>query len=273
MNFSFHRFILLLKMQFAVNRRFYLLGTAAIAGLLLVYMLFRAANGSFGFEFDAQEENYELSTCFLSVVFGTMIFRQFGAKARRVQALMLPVSALERFAVAFLMVFLVFPAAYSVIYFLCNAVANQADVHVFGHPNELYLFNGDAESVMLKLLYLMLPVVLLCAIWFRRLTFVKTVVMLCLPILVFSFFNSMLGKMIVKGAQPVNAGGIKYTFWSALPFDYLTVAGSQPGQPGTQQVYNVLLPAGQQWAFTLFAVAIPFLFLYLAYLKLREQEL
>ncbi|MBO9154550.1 hypothetical protein ACFOTA_20220 [Chitinophaga sp. GCM10012297] len=271
MHFSFHRFILLLRMQFAVNRRMYLLGAAAIAGLLLVYMLFRAANATFGFEFDIQEENFELSLCFLSLVFGTMIFRQFGAKTRRVQALMLPVSALERFAVAFLMVFIVFPATYSGIYVLCCAVTNLADAHLFGHPNQLYVFNGDSEVMTLKILYLILPVVLLSAIWFRKLTFVKTVVMLCLPVLVFSFFNSALGKLVVNSGSPANSGGAKYVFWNAMPFESFAVATT--GRPGMETVYNVFLPAGQQWIFTLFAALIPLLFLYLAYLKLREQEL
>src|SRR5690349_4633113 len=138
MNFSFHRFILLLKMQLAVNRRLYLLGILAIAGLLLVYMFFRAANGDFGFEFDAQEENYELTLVFLSVVFGTMIFRNLGSKNRRVQTLMMPVSALERMSVASLMVLVVFPLVYTLIYFSCNALVNLVDARLLRHPNELY---------------------------------------------------------------------------------------------------------------------------------------
>src|SRR5688500_4196557 len=131
MKFSFHRFILLLKLQFAVNRRFYLLGIAAIAGLLLVYMIFRAANGELGFEFEAQEETYGLSIIGLSFVFGTLVFRQLGSKAGRIHALMLPVSALERLCVAFLMVFIIFPIVYSIIFFVCLVPVNQVDIHLW----------------------------------------------------------------------------------------------------------------------------------------------
>ncbi|RPD39190.1 hypothetical protein [Chitinophaga barathri] len=273
MNFSFHRFILLLKMQFAVNRRFYLLGIAALAGLLLVYMFFRAANGDFGFEFDAQEENYAFTMCFLTVVFGTMIFRQLGSKPQRIQALMLPVSALERMSVAFLMVFILFPIVYTLVYFLCSGLVNLVDVHVLSHPNEWYLLNGEMEIKALTILMLTLPVVLFCAVWFRRLTFVKTMVMLCVPLLVFSFFNSVLSKMVVNNAAPSAPKGVEYSYWASTPFSYLAVVVKTPNVESDPQSFNVLLPAGQQWVFTLFLCLIPFLFLYLAYLKLREQEL
>ena len=273
MHFSFPRFLLLLKMQFAVNRRLYLLGSAAIAGLLLVYMIFRAANADFGFEYFMQAENYALSLCLMSVVFGTMIFRQYDGKPGRTQALMLPASALEKLAVALLMVFAVFPAAYSLIYFLCNLLTNQLDVHMFGHPNELYLLNGGEEIMGVFLLAMTLPIVIFCAIWFRRLTFVKTIVMLCLPVLVFSFFNELLGKMAVRGVHPAHPEGGNLIYWASRPFKNLLVTVNRPTERIGQLVYDVSLPSAQQWVFTLFAFSIPLLFLYLAYLKLREQEL
>jgi hypothetical protein len=209
----------------------------------------------------------------MSAVFGTMIFRQYDGKPGRTQALMLPASALEKLAVALLMVFAVFPAVYSLIYFLCNLIANQLDVHMFNHPNELYLFNGGAEIVGAFLLAMMLPIVMFCAIWFRRLTFVKTIVMLCLPVLVFSFFNELLGKMAVRGVHPAHPEGGNLIYWASRPFKNLLVTVNRPTERIGQLVYDVSLPSAQQWVFTLFAFSIPLLFLYLAYLKLREQEL
>ncbi|MGN7720290.1 hypothetical protein [Chitinophaga sp. 22620] len=273
MKFSFHRFILLLKLQLEVNRRFYLLGAAAVAGLLLVYMIFRAANGDLGFEFDAQEESYDFTLLFSCVTFGTLAFRQFSGRSRRIQALMMPVSALERLAVAFLLVFILFPAGFTLLYLLCNALANQVDIQVFGHPNELYLLNGETGINALTILFLLLPVTLLCAVWFRKLTFVKTLVMLCVPVLVFSFFNSMLGKMVISSVQPAPYEGTRFAYWAATPFMYLSVAGDMPGGQSGFRVYNLALPPGQQWIFTLFLCLIPVVFVYLAYLKLREQEL
>lgn len=273
MKFSFHRFILLLKEQFAVNRRFYLLGSAAAAGLLLVYMVFRAANGDFGFEFDAQEESYDFTLLFSCVTFGTLVFRQFSSRRSRIQALMLPVSALERLAVASLLVFILFPLAITIIYMLCNALANQVDIHVLGHPNELYFFNGEVEIQAVTILFLLLPVTFLCAIWFRKLTFVKTLVMLCLPVLVFSFLNSMLGKLVISSTQPATHEGTRFIYWAATPFRYLTITNGTEGPQGGFRTYNLVLPPGQQWIFTLFLCLIPVVFIYLAYLKLREQEL
>ena len=131
----------------------------------------------------------------------------------------------------------------------------------------------SVEIQAVTILFLLLPVTFFCAVWFRKLTFVKTLVMICVPVLMFSFFNSMLGKMLISSTQPATHEGTRFIYWAATPFRYLTITSGAPGEQGGSRTYNLVLPPGQQWIFTLFLCLIPVVFIYLAYLKLREQEL
>ena len=120
MQFSFRRFSHLLRLQFVTNRKIYLLGILAIAGILLCVMLYNVFMSEKGFTYDQQQMYFAIGLILTSVVFVSFVFRQYGGKSQRTQSILLPVSNLEVLAVAMLQSCILFPLVFTGIFLCCS---------------------------------------------------------------------------------------------------------------------------------------------------------
>lgn len=280
MQFSFSRFMYSFKLQLAVNRKLYLLGMVAIVGLMLCFMLFCVYATSNGLDFTSQNNGVSVGMLFCSAVFGSMIFKQYSDKNRRTQSILLPVSTAERLAVAVLFTFFLFPLVFILLYFICVIPVNALDVSR-GNMNEIFMLDG-AEGWFLFLGFLYVQsLVLMCAISFRRYTFVKTIVAVCLITLCIVFVNDKIGGTRPEYIHISPAGEHtepkRFKITNAAPFRSMRLMTvrerKNENEEGIIEYYWVSLPDNQRRPFMLLLGLVPFLTFYITGLKLREQQL
>lgn len=267
MQFSFARFSHLLKLQIAVNRKLYLVGMLAIAGLILLYMFFVVFTLDSGLTFGLQIDFLVVALLLASSFFGSTIFKQYGAKDKRVQAILLPVSNRERLAVAILFIFLLFPIAFFLIYFLCVLLANAVDVHVVGNINKVAIIGGYERKYLFMLFFFIQSIVLLGAIWFRRQTFVKTLVMVVVLTFAIYVTNSIINNAVL------DVKDTSHRLINSSPFQSLRFHGVNQYGHNTNVYYWISLPDSQMIPFMVLLSFIPLFFFYVTALKLREQQL
>lgn len=285
MQFSLNRFLYLFKLQIAVNRKPYLLGIAAIAGLMFCYMLFAVFTFDGGLSFSLQIDFLIIAIILTGGFFGSLIFKQYGDKDKRIQTILLPVSNVERLAVAILFTFFLFPIVFILLYIICVVPANALDVHVMGNMNDIYMIDGYEGKIGAMVFFFSQSLVLLGAISFRRLSFVKTVVMVCIIFIAISVMNDFINKAVLPDAaatvalhdvrQQKNLGLIHhYQIANAAPFQSLRFFGRNEDNYYVQgSELWVGLPSSQMIPFMLLLVCIPLFFFYITGVKLREQQL
>lgn len=286
MQFSFVRFSYLFKLQLAANRKLYLLGIAAITGMMLCYMFLAVFTFENGFKFETQIDFISIALILSGSFFTSLIFKQYGDKNKRIQSILLPVSNTERLGVAVLFTFFLFPLVFILLYFICLSIANAVDVHVLGNMNDMYMLDGIEGGYMFMIFFLVQSVSLLGAIWFRRFTFVKTAVLACVAIIFFSSANELVNKMILD--KPEERAAAYYALTNKdprFPSVHFELVGSPPfqslrfygktnyGYYVDRTSYWVSLPVNQTIGFTIFLGLIPFFFFYVVSVKLREQQL
>lgn len=287
MQFSFSRFSYLCRLQFAANRKLYLLGIAAIAGMMLCYMFYAAFTFDNGLDVNAQLDFGAVALILSSAFFGSLIFKQYGDKSKRIQSILLPVSNTERMAVAVLFTFILYPLVFGVLYFSCLGIVHIVDVRIIGNSNIIYLPSGYEGQTTFMLFFFVQSLALLGAIWFRRFTFVKTVVMVCLAGILISFINDMINDVVLKGAEERAAAYsasqkkivyppdyIHFEIMNSAPYQSLRLDGkSKEGYFISNESYWVSLPDHQMLLFMILLAFIPLFFFYLTAVKLREQQL
>ncbi|RPE12925.1 hypothetical protein EGT74_05115 [Chitinophaga lutea] len=283
MQFSFTRFNFLFKLQLATHLRFYLLGMAALTGILMVFMLFVASNNSAGLHYNSQQVIFFIGLLLASGVYTSTIFRQFSQKAGRIQAIMLPVSAMERLAVAILFTLVLFPVLYTMICLACLWLTNLVDLYALGHVNRVFLLDDGMLRVYLFLFYFMQAMVMLGAIWFRRYTFVKTAVMVCVVILGFQGFNDVVVRKMMANARPARMEEVSKKLGEdvrelrvdgANPFFNILASGyAVRGDRWEQEYYEVKLPSPLYGIMMAVLIFFPFFLWFITLLRLREQQL
>lgn len=285
MQFSFSRFWYLFKLQIAVNRKLYLLGMAAIAGIMLCYMFYSVYANREGLDFQTQMDGVTVGMLLIGAFFGSLIFNQYSDKDKRIQYMLLPVSHAERLAVAIVFTFILFPLAFILLYFICVLLANTVDVQT-GKMNGIYMLDGIEGWYLFVAYCFYQSMVLLGAIWFRKFTFVKTVVMASIVTLCILFGNDMITKTLMpytekEGIAPearlknMAASGDDRVYWlgHAAPFRnmHLMRYSLKPGYEN--EGYRVSVPANQQIPFMCMLGLVPLFFFYITGVKLREQQL
>jgi hypothetical protein len=284
MQFSFARFSYLFKLQFAENRKLYLLSMAAMAGIMLCFMFVSVFTSDGGLTFSGQIDFVTAALILSGAFFTSLIFKQYGDKNKRIQSILLPVSNAERLAVAVLFTLFLFPLVFLLLYFICIAIANAIDVHVLGHMNDVYMLGGIESQYLFMTFFLVQSVALLGAIWFRHFTFVKTVVLICLATFFISGVNEVINKVVVKDASARVAGyhiktnkppfPVRYEIVNAAPYRSMRFfAKNQYGYSIAESSYWLSLPDRQTVFFLIFLALVPLFFFYVTHAKLREQQL
>jgi len=287
MQFSFSRFSYLCKLQFAANRKLYLLGIAAIAGMMLCYMFYATFTFDNGLDVHAQLDFASIALLLSSAFFGSLIFKQYGDKSKRIQSILLPVSNTERMAVAVLYTFILYPLVFALLYFGSLLLVHTVDVQLLGKRNIIYLPDGYEGRMTLMLFCFVQSLALLGAIWFRRFTFVKTVVMVCLAGILISLTNDIINSIVLKDAEARAAtysasqrkvvyppDFLHFEMVNSAPYQNLKFYGRNPdGYIISNEEYWVVLPESQMLLFMVLLAFVPLFFFYLTAVKLREQQL
>lgn len=282
MQFSFKRFSCLFKVQLATNRKLYLLGIAALAGTLLAFMLFFMFLNK-GLGYDTQVAIFFIGLVLSSCIFTTTLFGQFAEKSQRIQAVMLPVSPMERMAVAILLSVVVFPLVYLLVCLGCLRLINYLDIYWMGNTEPLFQLNDGNAHVYFIIYYYLQAVVLLGAIWFRRYTFVRTAVMISLVVVGTQSFNDFIAQSILGNAQPENREAVnrkleakvgQFQYDGATPYANIRVSAfTEAEKYSGQEYYMVELQSGVKVLMMIVIVLTPFFLWYITLLKLREQQL
>jgi hypothetical protein len=221
---------------------------------------------------------------FLSAgVFGSTFFKQLTAKSQRIQALMLPVSAPERLAVAVLFVLIIFPMVYTSVCLGCLWIMNYIDVHWFGRLNALYYMNDDLTSGYLIIYFYLQALLLLGAVWFRKYTFVKTAVMVCVVAIALTVFNEFLGKSVVNTVPETTKNEVmaklspavqELNYNGSMPYLNMTfTARTLDGGKLKDEYYRVALPPAVKVTVATILILAPFFLWFTTLIKLREQQL
>ncbi len=121
--FSFKRYILLMKRQFAENKRLYLWGTG---GVLAIIVLFFWSISSIIAKSQFYQEAVLTISAYLCLTFYAGTFHeQLGIKRKRMFYYSLPASPLERLAVAFSYVMVLCPVVFIVLFYTADFFAIQ----------------------------------------------------------------------------------------------------------------------------------------------------
>lgn len=277
MNFSFRRFCHLLKLQLVVNRKLYILGALAIAGILLAFLLFLSYME--GLSYNSQEFAFVIGLILGSTVFTSTIFKQFARKESRTAAVMMPVSVLERLAVAVVLVIIVFPLLYTLISLPCFRIANWVDAEWNGHVNPLFTPGHFNDLIGFIVNFFIQSCMLVGAIWFRKHAFVKTVALLAALVFGFMVLSNGFTKMVFKNvtAEEWARRGASFNYYNYTPYYKVDLTAYYTMQDGGTYIesspnHYVMAPNAVQQSIWILLVLTPFFLWFVTGLKIREQQ-
>ena len=198
MQFSIHRLWLLVRKQWAENKQLYILGLLAVAGIIAACIIFSLT------EFMGLDERVQENTLFFGLmasgfVFSTIVLNQLNQRLSSVSVLMLPASALEKFAMAAIYCMILFPACYLAVIYPLIALGHYVDHNIIGRPNSLYLIKANEQTLNIFLTFLLLQsAALFSTILFKRYALVKGIILVMIVFFGSLILNSILAKSIIK---------------------------------------------------------------------------
>lgn len=276
--FSFARFMLLLNKHWMENRKLYLLGLLALAGLSVTWFSFILLMTKFhGVPPFMQFLTYYLGLYFIGCLFANSTFAGLGNKAGGIEYLSVPASHLEKLLCGILFSVFLFFIAFTVAYYIVDIPIVRLSNRLFAlqHPvwpgtkimigdNVLMnVFTGQGEPPPFKdnigLLYGFFATqsaFVLGSVYFRRYSFIKTIV----AVLILFLLGMFLIENVIESSLP--GGG-----WR-LDGILEWVQYSSPGVPSI-----VRLPVWiERILVLLMEYSAPFIFWWATYYRLKEKE-
>ncbi len=254
--FSFRRFGLLLKLDFAENGKSYLLITGLIIGLMLLLMTpVLYSNG-----YSNTRELLHALALFVCVwlggsLFTSITFAQYSGPAKGIPALMLPASQMEKFGAAWL-VNLFFSLLFIVLFWqLHHGIFDLANSRLpAGGPN--YRPIPPNPSQFLTYAYFLIQgSMFLGSIYFPKNAFLKTAVVLLIVTVIASLFHYTLANQFI--GNPSQLVTVPFTSWRFSLGRWYEVNYPEP--------VDTLI-----WIFLLLLIVA---FWGIAYVRLREKEI
>lgn len=197
--FNFNRFSLLFKKHTAGNYKTYLMSTAVLAGMLLIFIGFSAYGTRRELSHNAQFVIF-MNVYFLAgTIFTSTIFAELGDQKRAISALMLPVSHMEKYFVAWLYSLLIFPIIYIVCFYgIAGLVIEIKNSNSETKSSLLNVFNKEEKMWVVFPAYIFFhSICFLGAIFFKKLHFIKTVSVLFAAMIILYLINQPLLKIIL----------------------------------------------------------------------------
>ncbi|RYY22567.1 MAG: hypothetical protein EOO04_15565 [Chitinophagaceae bacterium] len=224
--FDFNRFILLVSKHWSENRKKYLLGLIAIAGMLFFWYSFVLIFDSRRIiALDTQLMTYFFGLAVMGCFFGSMLFNEMSSGPKAMNYLSFPASHLEKLVCGLLYGVLFFFIAYTVIFYivdfamvsvgnsltpepgiLSEGLAQPAKViNLFGAKSDKPGIEGSIPEVfrIFVLIYLAIQsAYILGSVYFAKFSFIKTTIALACIALVFTLFVAkILYPMLPEGGD------------------------------------------------------------------------
>jgi hypothetical protein len=276
--FNFSRWWMLVTMHWAENRKRYLLAMLAIGGLLAAWYSFLLMMDKFGplnlfFQYTA----YYCGLFFVGCLYASTIFSGLGSKPQGLHYLSVPASHLEKLLCGIFFGVFLFFIVYTLIYYIVDIPMVQLANRII--TNEHQVWPGSMQSIgkieilniihnnwapipdreyhlFLLSYFAIQSAFLLGSVYFARYSFIKTIVGVLLFWLVFMVF-------VTKGVEEhLPDGWHTYNFiqWNNY-------------KNNSAQIKLARLPL---WAenslFFLMQYSTPFIFWFIAYIRLKEKE-
>lgn len=209
--FDFNRFVLLVSKHWSENRRKYLLGMGAIAGLLFFwysFLLLVEQNSSIAV--DIQAATYFVGLAFGGCLYGSVLFNELSSGPKAMNYLSFPASHLEKLLCGLLYGVVFFFLTYTVIFYLVDfamvtvgnsiaadqgnpgPVVNAAKVVNVFESKEKGLVASDEPPNPLRIFLLSYIAIqsayILGSIYFAKFSFIKTTIALACLALIITFF-------------------------------------------------------------------------------------
>lgn len=274
--FNFTRWWLLVQRHWSENRKRYILAIPAIAALIaawygFIYFISSVPNP---LPESIQYITYYTGLFIVGCLYGSTIFSELGTTSTGIAYLLLPASALEKLLCAlFFSVVLLF-VFYSIAFYVVDIpmvkFINTHRVHYIRPTQQGYTFEPsnivnilknlgnlwDAPISAFLLIYLSIQsVFILGSVYFRRLSFIKTIVTVLLLIVFFVVLVNIASGIIVPNG------------WDTIQFQ-------KWGQyNGIVQSKAVVLPGWmEKFLLLLIQYPPPFIFWFITYIRLKEKE-
>lgn len=284
MNFSLQRCIQLFRLQLVTDRKIYMYGALALFAVQFSVLLYYVYSSVDGLYFDNQKMIAEQGLVLFNFIMAAWCFRSLHSRSTRLQALMLPVTVMERLAVGIFFTIVLFPAVYILAYLMSGGLAHYIDSHVLMNGNRFYYFNDNNSVNWRSLLMLNLVLIftgLAASAVFRKLAVVKAIVMFALLFISINLLNDAFANLLLDhlplteemmvpgddGRIPVGKVWDNHSFLSSWTFSSGDADGNHI------RYYEVEVPEYLRWIENMLGYLMLLTLPYLTILKLREQEL
>ncbi|MEA5403746.1 hypothetical protein VB776_12540 [Arcicella sp. DC2W] len=197
--FSYERFSLLVKRQWAENNFILMMGVVVYASIVaVIYSINFDADNHFMLNKGAQTSMFVLGLFAGGTLFTNYIFKDFGNNIQTMSFLMTPASHFEKLCVGLFYSLIAFPIAFLFVF----GVVDFAFVALSGNKSNEILYSLIIESYQGYSFFISLWVTLqiftmLGAVYFGKMSYIKTAFSGFLTIAIFIFIGYLLVKFII----------------------------------------------------------------------------
>ncbi|MCG2615170.1 hypothetical protein LZZ85_12795 [Terrimonas sp. NA20] len=188
--FSFRRFSLLISKHWADNKKRYLLSVIGFALLLIVWFIFTILVDPHS----PMQQEVQILTFFFAL-FGTgafyasQYFRDLGSRAKGINFLLVPASAVEKILCSILFTIVIFFSVFTAVFYLVdvlmvtisnqfltshNPIRQEGVINVFRAA--ILPFDGISTLNVLLIFFTVQSIFLLGSVYFAKYSFIKTVI-------------------------------------------------------------------------------------------------
>ena len=276
--FNFSRWWMLVTMHWAENRKRYLLALLAIGGLIAAWDCFLLMLDKYSpLNPFIQYSTYYCGLYFVGCLYASTIFSGLGSKARGIHILSAPASHLEKLLCGILFGVVLFFLAYNLVFYIVDIpmvqLSNRITVNghyvwpgtmiPVGRVEVLNILNNSWAPIPDRQYHLFLlgyfaiqSAFLLGSVYFTHYSFIKTIVGVLLFWVIFIFFSE-------KGVRPLLPEG--WNVYNFIQWNNYKI--------NEAQLHLIKLPAWvEKGVIFLIQYSIPFVFWFIAYIRLKEKE-
>jgi len=276
--FNFGRWWMLITMHWAENRKRYLLSLLAIGGLLAAWYGFLLTIDKYApLNPFVQYATYYCGLYFVGCLYASTLFAGLGSKAEGIQILAVPASQLEKLLCAIFFGVILFYLMYTLVFYIVDIPMLQLANRIAANEHRVWpgtaiplpkmevlnIRNSEWAPVPDKEYHLFLAgyfaiqsAFLLGSVYFTRYSFIKTIVGILLFWLAFIVFAE-------KGVRAHLPDG--WTVYNLMQWNNYRI--------NEAQLHLVRLPSWVEGGvIILVQYSCPFVFWFIAYIRLKEKE-
>ena len=252
--FSFHRYWLLLKLDFAENGKRSLLSLAVIFGLMLIMMSPTIDYTKLGFDPVFFHALAYFFITFCTSLSASLVFDKYASSTKGINAILIPASQTEKYLAA-LAANLIFATALIAL-FVCMHIwfVEILEKEMPGIIDKK--FHPSFIQLLVYIFFLIQSVCFLGSIYFKKAAYIKTATVFFFALIAFSLMNRMYVRNFTNADPTV----------SAVPFGQWNIMGKN----------SMFLIEYSQSTFLLIKIFLVFFVValwYIAFVRLKEKEI